>query len=539
MTFEDSFTGMTNQNVSVWAQELRKNNQWLQRAKQKEIIESMNKRELICTAGFLLRQQIQQHFPKIMEEAAKNSKIPLEDCADLSKAGNVPWDEKFTKALANVLASEKACKAFSGYDAKKKILEARQWFNYLQDETRPQREMAIKLIFALKMDDATASKFLISADHNLFSVRNPFDYICNFCLTCDPRFTYAEACEMLSEFEKNLPKEIPAAAAAEKDSSNATEEMTNEISNIAKGSNIDPKAKLLAYMKKKSAEFVRKVPKKNQRDKAEGEREMEYPSGFSRSNIEQLEHFTEYLVMLYPQIDSSGVRTVTDAQGREVIERFSTLNDLVEEMYCTQGIRFKENAKLNLPSKGAALNAYNKIPLNKDVVLQLKNLSETLRAIMRASTHPANAQDISRGTIMILAYFFITGYLYAENDVAENFSEKLRQDENNAKGLKKKIIQMLRNVTEQLDEIADSDEPVKDFKAALNVILTCFHFTNFYPPFVLDRFVMLCLLADPLSVNLRNKSLPFLMQLVITRNYMIHINKNQTNGGEAKSTAHD
>ena len=537
MTFEDSFTGMAYQNVNSWARELLKSNKWLDGATQQEIIDSMNQPDLICTTGFLLRQQIQQHFPAFMEKAAENSKIPLSACTDLSKTGNVPWDLKFTKALANVLASEKACEAFSGYDAQKKILEARQWFKYMQDKTRPQREMAIKLIFALKMDDATAAKFLISADYNLFSVRNPFDYICNFCLTCDPRFTYAEACEMLSEFEKNLPKEIPAAA-PENAPSDATQEMTNEIALIARGSNISPeekkakKAKLLEYMKKKSAEFVRKVPKKNQRDRAEGEREMEYPSGFSRSNIEQLKRFTKYLAILYSMMDYSGVEIIENERGERIERRFATLNDLVNAMYEDQGIEFRDHQQLNLPARGAALNEYNRIPFNRDVILRLRTLPNTLRAMIRAASYPANAQDISRSTIMILAYFFITGYLYADATIANDFAERFQQAEKNAEDPKEtKLIQMLSKVTDSLDGIADSEKPIENFKAALNWILTYFHFTNFYPPFVLDRFVMLCLLADPLSVNLRGNSLQFLMQLVIERHYGLQINFNRANGG--------
>ena len=536
MTFEDSFTDKSYGNISAWAKELRKKKQWLKRAKQDEIINSMNRQELICTAGFLLRRQIQQFFPKVMEEAALKSKIPLESCADLSKSGNESWDPEFLKALANVLAGE----TFSDYDATKKILEARQWLNYMKDETRPQRDMAVKLIFALKMNDATAAKFLISSDHNLFSVRNPFDYICNFCLTCEPCIPYAEACQMLSAFENDPPEQIPDAEES-KPEPGMTQEMTNEISEIINDGNIpeqeQKKAKLLGYMKEKFAEFVRKVPKKNQGDKKNKDRlEMEYPSGFSFQNIEQLGRFTNYLIVLYPLLDSSGVKIVEKANGKKEEANFPTLDDLIKEMYYTQGITFRENRKLNLPERGSALNEFNKIPFNKDVVLRLKNLSDTLRAIMRAASYPANAQDLSRSTIMILAYFFITGYVYSEKGIDDIYSadkllEKLREDETKAVNLnEKRLIEALLHAAEELDKVTDSDEPVKNYMAALNWILTCFHFTNFYPPFVLDRFIMLCLLTDPMDAAFRNnddQSLRFFMQLVIDRNYRLHINKNK------------
>ena len=529
MIYIDSITGRARHDVDAWAKTLKESNTWLRRATQQEIIESMNRREYICTPGFLLRRQIQTFFPELMKAAG------VENCADLAAAGNVPWEEKSVKALSNVLAGT----FFDEYGGK--LLDSRQWVNYLEDRALCQRATAIKLIFALKMDDATAAKFLIANDNNLFSARNPFDFICNFCLMCTPRIPYVEACEMLSAFEETRATAEKTPAAQKKPAVGMTADMTNETATLAQDDTIgadDKKQKLLAYMAEIEGEFVDKVPKKNQ-EKTAAVVEMEYPSGFSLLNIGKLKMLLNYLAMLYPgnifigeddepvakavEVDANGVPRLEDftAEDSEHHEHYE--QGLIHAMYYAQGIELKDYLELKLPARGRALNEYNKIPFNKNVLLRLKNLSNTLRATIRAETHPANAQDISRSTIMILAYFFITGYLYADEVTARALVSQLKQDEKSAaKSNEKMLIEALRQVTRNLDALANSEKPLQIFTASLNWLLTCFHLNAFYPPFVLDRFIMICLLADPLEapvVDEYENSLQFLMQLVISENY--------------------
>lgn len=515
MIYIDSITGRAYMNVGAWARALKNSNAWLIRNTQQEIINSINQREYICTPGFLMRRQIQSQFPKLLDG--------LGSAADLSNCGNVSWDEDFINALANILAGT----TFEDYGGK--ILEARQWVDYLSDKTLCQRATAIKLIFALKMDEETASKFLISNDNNLLSARNPFDFICNFCLTCMPRISYKEAEKMLAEFECRRTDVQTEYKPPHEPTSGMTADMTNEITTLAQDDNIpadDKKAKLLTYMLEHEREFVCKVPKKNQRNVEEAQREMEYPSGFSFQNISKLKRLINYLAMLYPQEIILGDNDEAVSVPVETENGVAKVYDLTQAMYYMQDIELKDHLELNLPERGAALNAYNKIPFTHDVLLRLKNLSYTLRAIMRATTHPANAQDISRSTIMILAYFFITGYLYTDEVTARALVGQLKQDEKDVTDSNEKgLIEALREVTKNLDRISNSNKPIQIYIAALNWILMAFHFNEFYPPFVLDRFIMICLLADPLNAPIRDKyenSLQFLMQLVISESYIVN-----------------
>lgn len=493
-----SITGIARQEVDEWAKVLADNSHWLNNATLQEIIGSLNRSENICTPGFLLRRHIQSHFPQLLAK--------IGDVADLAESGNIPWEKKSVKALANVLAGT----FFEDYGGK--LLESRQWMKYLLDEALCQRATAIKIIFALKMDAATAAKFLIANDNNLFSARNPFDFICKFCLNCTPRIPYSEASEMLSEFE------TARAAAPQKTKTNPeigmTTDMTNEISQLAKDANIskdDKKKKLLAYMKSHEGEFV-----------SRGSRG--YPSGFSLQNISKLKKLMQYLAALYPGNIIIGendepviVPIETDDNGVPRAYEF------VQAIYYMQRIDLRDHMELGLPERGAELNDYYRIPFNHDVLLKLNTLSAALYASIRAETHPANAQDISRSTIMILAYFFITGYLYAEEVTAMNFSDQLDLDaDSGANDSEKMLIDALRQITYKMDEVAESANlTVPVFVSSLNLLLACFNFNEFYPPFVLDRFIMICLLADPLhaTVDEYEELLQFLMQFVIEENY--------------------
>lgn len=474
---------------------------WLNNATQQEIIADMNRRENICTPGFLMRRQIQQEFPALMQKASAASKIPLSDCANLVTAGNVPWNEKFLRALASALAAE----TFDDYDAtgQARLLERSQWLKYLSDCTLCQRETAIKLIFALKMNRDTAAKFLISMGHTLPSVRNPFDYICTFCLSCAPRIPYNEARKMLIDFEKNRQAtfvENP----NQKPNITMTDSMKSEMARLAGNDTIPNEVKrgdLRRYMLENSGEFVRSAIKN-------GAPTFEYASGFSLQNIDRLKKFMSYLALLYPAETPKGGA--------------STVDELIQSMFFAHDIDLLDNHSLRLPSKGAALNAYNRIPFNGDVVLRLKTLATRLRANMRAATHPANAEDISRSTIMILAYFFITGYLYANDEKTAMLIQRLKNDKPAARIHEKKLIDALQFAIKRIDKIADSPTPVKHYRDALNFLLMCFGMTKFYPPFVLDRFIMISLLADPLNAPLRDdyeESLQFLMGLLIDENY--------------------
>ena len=122
-------------------------------------------------------------------------------------------------------------------------------------------------------------------------------------------------------------------------------------------------------------------------------------------------------------------------------------------------------------------------------------MSKNLRAILRAVEYPANAQAVGRDTILLLTYFFITGWKFAADDVREQLQRTLDADSESVKpdSPEEIFIGALRELTDAVD-YSDA-EPVKTYIAALNTMLLAFEFTEFYAPFVLDRFILMCLLA--------------------------------------------
>ena len=201
MDFHNSITEQTMANVTdTWANELADSATWLEEETQERIFDFLNARENMCTAEFILRRHIQMHFQKILQRAADKAGLTQSDYADLSESGNVPWPIKLIEKLSTVIAAEK-------FDNISDLgLDSRQWKKILLGETFCNRTSAIKIIFALNMDEATAAKFLIASGKNLFSTRNPFDYICEFCLKGN--FTYDTAENMLAEFETSRQKSL-------------------------------------------------------------------------------------------------------------------------------------------------------------------------------------------------------------------------------------------------------------------------------------------------------------------------------------------
>ena len=173
-----SITEDMKKQTDTWAKDRDKANDWLAEATQEEIFAFLNERKNLCTPGFLLRRQLQTKFPALIEKASKVSNV--KEWADLTTTGNVPWHEKLIESLAKNLTEV----AFEKYGNELMDIEKKQWQNYLSDQAHCNRNTAIKLIFALEMDDATSAKFLLSNGNNLLSLRNPFDYSCKACLNC-------------------------------------------------------------------------------------------------------------------------------------------------------------------------------------------------------------------------------------------------------------------------------------------------------------------------------------------------------------------
>lgn len=528
-----SITGLAKKQTDSWAEELRKSGQWLKRSKQRELFAFLNKRETLCTPGFLLRRHVQANLPHLMREAEKRSGVRMEEVATLANAGNVPWPEELTKSLAKVLSET----VFPGFGAGRLGVDSRQWYSYLEEQGTCNRETAIKLIFALDMDDATAAKFLLSNGRNLLSVRHPFDFICKFCLESKPRIPYEKAVEIMVRFEQRRTGAADGATrgkSAGKDAPTFRSGMTVTMSGMLKTLLDETKSltedawtdRLVAYMVAHETEFTAKYEKKNQRKKAREDRAFEYASGFSLQNIKMLKVLLKYLAVLYPvmvlQDKDKGdviISVETDEQGVPVV-----YSRLTQAMFDLQNIYInKKPSELHIPSKGRDKLAYDQIPFNNRVVLPLKNLADTLRAMVRAAEAPANARDINRSTVLLLAYFFMTGYQYISEpslDIEERLEADIKLAEERNDREAGRILHTLRDVVDILCDI--ESDPANAYISCLNQFLACFCFSEFYPPFVLDRFVFLSLLADPLSVPLElDGELEFMMQLVISESFQL------------------
>ena len=527
MNYSNSITDQTMASVKKkWTEELNDNATWLTTETQEEIFEFLNDRKNLCTAEFILRRQIQMLFPTLVQEAAE--KAGLAKYADLTRSGNVIWETKLIDELSRLLANKK----FPAVS--EKILDSRQWKKILLGEAACNRDTAIKLIFALQMDEATAAKFMITNGKNLFSTRNPFDYICNFCFK--GHFTYDTALAMLHDFETQ--RQNFAGDKNQKPVEFATILLENETANILADDKLTPKvkqARIVKYMLEHQQEFVTKVERKTRR--------AEYPSGFSKQNNLKLKIFLRYLTELYP----------TFLQWKEVKEldfyypylfskEVQKHNDgtpknpeqLLQAMRESQEIYFWETEELEeiglptikLNEKGErqlkAKQEYDAIPFNSEILLPFKNLSKTLRSNLRAEEHPDNAQEIDRSTILFLTYFFISGCQAQKNNINKlvNALDKEIAAEKNPE--KNNLLYALKAVINNVESLEYGENPIELHIDSLNRLLESFHCNEFYAPFLIDKFILFCLLTLRRPKN--DEDLPhYLMNLLIEESY--HLSK--------------
>lgn len=520
----NSITGLAKNQLDSWTEELGASNQWLRRSVQRDLFAFLNKRETLCTPGFLLRRHIQANFPDLLREAERRSGITEGNYPNLTKSGNVPWPNPLTRSLAKVLSEH----VFPGYGHDRLGIDSRQWSRYLEEQGLCNRETAIKLVFALDMDDATAAKFMLSNGWDLLSVRNPFDFICKFCLSHTPKRPYEKALALLARFEEGRGN----GHAPQSFRYGMTISLNEALQIPETLPTEEAEHQLISYMTAHEGEFSSRHEKKNQKNKPREERTLDYASGFSLQNIRMLKILMKYLAVLYPAavgLDRDdhvvNIPISTDEDGVPTV-----YSRLTQAMFELQNIEILDHLELNIPSRGREKLAYDQIPFNDSIVLPLKNLSRTLRAMTRAAEAPANARDVNRSTILLLAYFFITGYQYVPpgniplpsdglEDLLDSDIAQAEEDRDLAAG---RILHTLRDVMDILYDAAS--DPSRTYISCLNRFLLCFSFTEFYPPFVLDRFVLLCLVADPLNTPLEaNSALQYLMQLVISESFQLSL----------------
>lgn len=468
-----------------------------------------------------MRRQIQVAFPKILAKATAG--LDQKNFADLTKTGNVSWPIELVENLSAVLATEK----FFGVSDLNR--DRRQWKKILLGEAFCNRATAVKLIFALKMDEPTAAKFLIANGKNFFSTRNPFDYICEFCLKGN--FSCDTAAEMLKNFEAARKNFLDENSQTPMDF--GTIQLENETKKFLDDDKLDAEAKqkqLVKYMLEHQKEFVTKVERK--------ERRAEYPSGFSKQNNLKLELFLKYLTKLYPnffqwkevnELDSylfsRTVQTNSDGSPKNPKQLIQAMKDAqeiyfweteeLEEIGLPTGKKFDEHGKRQLKEK----QIYDAIPFNNAILLPLRNLSKTLRSNLRAEKHPDNAQEIDRSTILFLTYFFISGCQAAGEKLEiliQSLDDEIAAEENPQKNNLLYALKAIIGNVESLDE----ENSLELYVDSLNEMLESFNCSKFYAPFVTDRFILLCLLTLRRPKN--DEDFPhYLMNLIIEESYRL------------------
>ena len=499
-----SITERMEARMDMWKQDFLNANRNLSSTTQERIFASLNRRENVCTPGFLLRRQLQLKFPKAIDDAAEDSEVKM--YANLIESGNLAWDEKLIAQLSKLLSKM----SFKRYGDTPLKITSQQWKNWLGDHSHCQRETAIKLMFALDMDAPTATKFLLANDHALLSFRNPFDYVCKVCFDCD--LTYANAEYLYRMFDRYCrlfgaaPVDGGTQAVTHDD---FTQRIKNETAKIAPDDTItfeEIKKPLVRAMFKYRNDFV--------------ERSNE---GYSKEALRMFELLLKYLTLLYPSVDlfvgrenrvlvSKAIKT--NANGTP---KFS--QQLVTAMLDSREITLPEYWEVEdyygpeLPERGKEKNIYYNIPFNRDVLIPLKSLAKTIRAILRAINKPENAQAVSRDNLLLLDYFLISGWLEANAKTKTKIRSAIQNDQKGSND--KRLLMHLEDLFDSLDSINTiRGSKVKFFIDGLNLLLGSFDFTGIYLPFVLDRFVLLCLLMDRLDTQ-------YLIQLVIYESYRL------------------
>ena len=506
-----------------WLTELNENSFELDKATLENVFHFLNDRRNLCTAEYILRRQLQIAFPSIFHKA-RTAKIAKEDCSDLRENGNVPWSAEFVDNLSRLIVSEKFPKVNS------LNLDRRQWKNILTGEALCNRATAVKLIFAFEMDEDSAEKFLIANGKNPFSTRNPFDYLCEFCLRGN--FSYDTAVELLERFEAVVTDFHDEDSMEPLDY--ATILLENETRRILTNDKLSPeekKVQIVKYMIEHANEFVAKVERKNRR--------AEYPSGFSKQNNLNLKIFLRHLTKMYPaffqwkeenEFDSylltKNVQKDKDDLPKNLEHLIQAMRDAqeiyfwedeeLEEIGLPTGNKKDEHGKRQLKEK----QRYDAIPFNNVILLPLKNLSKTLRSILRAEEYPDNAQDVDRSTVLFLAYFFIYGCLMPQvqtDKLSEELEREIAGEENPQTN---KLLYALKAIVNNVESLEYEDNPFELYIDSLNELLESFNCSKFYAPFVVDRFILLCLATLQRSDN--EDDLPeYLMNMLIEESYVL------------------
>lgn len=536
--FDYSLTRQVEISMNEWTKELADMSYEIMNNPMR-IVNSLNDIRNICTPGFLMRREIQRKFPELLETASDETK---EQYADLLVNNNIAWPKELMKNLCLKLEKhfKKECD---------QLIKASQWKAWLTDEGFPtKRELAIKLSFLLEMDDYTTTKFLLACGHEPFSERNPLDCICLFCKLLRPKGNWKKVEEILTQYEKKRPPQtINGTRKIQKvGNPGMTRMISNKIPALAEISVSEPKLdapdKLLEYMYSIDDEFTRHktISKKDTREN------RAYLSGYSLQRCQDLLKLTKYLVELYPCYDNAvyvgGDRRInshskkkgdtlfnpaitycTESMKKVQIDEngYPNLIDLSRAFVYFHEWDFEEPSGLGLvginPKTGKAFRTsakkekHDKIPFNRYIYTLCKTYAENnrLSGIALILNQIENAIPVERKDILLMAYLFISAYS-RQND-NNKLTEKL-YNMAEAKSKDDAFSSGMESILGQLEDIAvlcNEPELISAYISCINQFLLLFNFEPFYPPFLLDRFILFALVGEEIgSVYLTDDGMP-------------------------------
>lgn len=140
LQYENSLTRQAEESMDIWTKELADMSEELMNDPM-AVVRSLNDARNLCTAGFLMRRQIQASFSELLRDASEETGESYED---LTVNNNVPWPEKFLKNLSSRLEK---------YMLKEQneVVKAIEWFQWLSDKKISQKKRTCgKTVFPFK-----------------------------------------------------------------------------------------------------------------------------------------------------------------------------------------------------------------------------------------------------------------------------------------------------------------------------------------------------------------------------------------------------
>lgn len=491
-SYKNSLTKQAERMERAWVKELINENSKIMRYDIDRLVDYLNQEESLCTPGFLIRRQIQFKFINILEQAVE---ISGQNYEDLLNGINKKWSDELIHKLSILLTKSSRTAVGSS--------RAVEWAKWMKDEQIPtNRVVILRIAFSLEMDDTTMTKFMLSCNQEVLSVRNPLDCICLYVRKGSYPYDWERALNLLEKYEREKEayrrevntKTISSDELKEKDSPKIgmTRTISDRIDEIAdsylpESEIFKADDELINFMVEISEQFT----------KAKGKGKGVYKEGFSLERRKKLLELSKYLVLLYPEIIFEGdyVESPGDMRSKYVDidnEGYPNLRDLTLAM-----TRSPMDVFDTLENDDEIERL---LPFNRDVIKLFYQYVESyrLKGIERIIESSTNADIVERKDVLLLAYFFVSGFYHVNAEKRKEiriFAEKNKEsnDEhcsNLAQYVSEIINKLLNNISSKPLDIE------KIHIECFNEMLKAFSFDIFYPAFVLDRFILLAIIGE-------------------------------------------